>query len=411
MKTPVKISIKNTSLFDPDLKETLLSACEEPLGSLERETVYSLRLSFDERQIYDKLRVEHFQIPEEALPRYLRGQLLSGKEKVYQLLSYQLNLAIEYLEKEDILLNNCQITGVMDLAPDILEFTLTPMEEPALQPEPASKSESVLRSKSTSKQRQLRDEKCTGKDAGKRKKKEKQIKVISIMPSMTSFMMNLASLGQQREKELIRAVGSAERYKKYESLLGFTRLEEKYRMFKAEYGSIDSFNRSETELLQKKFLEQLEEECRKVKANLKGNSFSDESAEETPEDNAKEENLFLIAGMQVYKLTKAGRRGRVCVGCVDLMSNGRVLRLVCRTTGKAKISQELFEPYTIREETKRTNSDLLQSIRQMTAQADAALREAGFTMETEVIDRLLKFMDLKGVLRNMRKQSILKSNL
>lgn len=81
MKTPVKIPIKNTSLFDPVLKETLLSASEEPLGLLESETVCSLRLDFDEMQIYDKRRVEHLQVPEEALPRYLRGQLLRGIEK------------------------------------------------------------------------------------------------------------------------------------------------------------------------------------------------------------------------------------------------------------------------------------------------------------------------------------------
>lgn len=48
MKTPVKIPIKNTSLFDTVLKETLLSASEEPLDSLESETVCSLRLAFDE---------------------------------------------------------------------------------------------------------------------------------------------------------------------------------------------------------------------------------------------------------------------------------------------------------------------------------------------------------------------------
>lgn len=319
MKTPIKILVKNTSLFDPALKETLLGACKEQLGSLECETVYRLRLAFDEMQIYDKYRVEHFRLPEEALPRYLRGQLLSRKEKVYQLLSYQLNLAIEYLEEKGVQLNYCEMTGVLDLAPDTLELTLTPMEEPVLQPESV-------------------------KGIGKRKKKEKQIKVISIMPSITSFMMNLASLGEQREKKLIRAVGSAERYKKYESLLGFSRLEENYRMFKAEYGSIDCFRTLEME---------------KLNTNLKGNGSSDGAAESTPEANVKKEKQFQIAEMQIYKLTKAGRRGRVCVGAADLMSDGRVIRFVCRPSEKAKNLQEMFAPYSIREETKRTNSDLL----------------------------------------------------
>lgn len=391
METPMKISVKNTSLFDPALKETLLGACKNQLGSLERETVYRFRMAFDEMQIYDNLHVEHFQIPEEALPRYLRGRLLSGKEKVYELLSYQLNQAIEYLEENDVLLKYCEMTGVMDLAPDTLELTLTPVEEPVSGLEPASRQGQPQAVKGT----------------GKRKKKEKQIKVISIMPSITSFMANLAALGEQRKQKLIRAVGSAERYKKYESLLGFSRLDENYRMFQAEYGSIDSFKTLEMEKLQKKFLEQLEKECERVKTDSKDNGSSEEAAEQTPETNVKKENQFLIAEMKIYKLTKAGCRGRVCVGIIDLMSDGRVLRFVRRPSGKAKILQEMFDSYAIWEETKRTNSELFHSISQMAAQVDASLQEVGYTMETEVIDRLLKFMDLKGMLRNMRKQSIL----
>lgn len=391
METPMKILVKNTSLFDPVLKETLLGAGKDQLDTLERETVYRFRMAFDEMQIYDNLRVEHFRIPEEALPRYLRGQLLSGKEKVYELLSYQLNQAIEYLEENDVLLKYCEMTGVMDLPPDTLELTLTPVEEPVSSLEPASRQGQPQAVKRT----------------GKRKKKEKQIKVISIMPSITSFMANLAALGEQRKQKLIRAVGSAERYKKYESLLGFSRLEENYRTFQTEYGSIDSFKTLEMEKLRKKFLEQLEKECERVKTDSKDNGSSEEAAEQTPETNVKKENQFLIAEMQIYKLTKAGRRGRVCVGIVDLMSDGRVLRFVRRPSGKAKILQEMFTPYAIWEESKRTNSELFHSISQMAAQVDASLQEVGYTMETEVIDRLLKFMDLKGMLRNMRKQSIL----
>lgn len=391
METPMKILVKNTSLFDPVLKETLLGAGKDQLDTLERETVYRFRMAFDEMQIYDNLRVEHFRIPEEALPRYLRGQLLSGKEKVYELLSYQLNQAIEYLEENDVLLKYCEMTGVMDLPPDTLELTLTPVEEPVSSLEPASRQGQPQAVKRT----------------GKRKKKEKQIKVISIMPSITSFMANLAALGEQRKQKLIRAVGSAQRYKKYESLLGFSRLEENYRTFQTEYGSIDSFKTLEMEKLRKKFLEQLEKECERVKTDSKDNGSSEEAAEQTPETNVKKENQFLVAEMQIYKLTKAGRRGRVCVGIVDLMSDGRVLRFVRRPSGKAKILQEMFTPYAIWEESKRTNSELFHSISQMAAQVDASLQEVGYTMETEVIDRLLKFMDLKGMLRNMRKQSIL----
>lgn len=391
METPMKILVKNTSLFDPVLKETLLGAGKDQLDTLERETVYRFRMAFDEMQIYDNLRVEHFRIPEEALPRYLRGQLLSGKEKVYELLSYQLNQAIEYLEENDVLLKYCEMTGVMDLPPDTLELTLTPVEEPVSSLEPASRQGQPQAVKRT----------------GKRKKKEKQIKVISIMPSITSFMANLTALGEQRKQKLIRAVGSAQRYKKYESLLGFSRLEENYRTFQTEYGSIDSFKTLEMEKLRKKFLEQLEKECERVKTDSKDNGSSEEAAEQTPETNVKKENQFLIAEMQIYKLTKAGRRGRVCVGIIDLMSDGRVLRFVRRPSGKAKILQETFDSYAIWEESKRTNNELFHSISQMAAQVDASLQEVGYTMETEVIDRLLKFMDLKGMLRNMRKQSIL----
>lgn len=85
----MKIIFENTDLFEIDLRNKLINAIEDQMNDLLKDKYYKLHLGFNEAVIKDYTRIENFEIPEESLPKYQQGIVLSNEDKLYAILSYQ----------------------------------------------------------------------------------------------------------------------------------------------------------------------------------------------------------------------------------------------------------------------------------------------------------------------------------
>lgn len=155
----MKIRFDNTDLFEIDLRNKLLNAIEDQMDNLLKDKIYKLHLNFNEELIKDHTRIENFKIPEESLPKYKQGIVLSNEDKLYAILSYQIDTVMKAVEEHGIVLRHCDITGSPFVPMSNMEFSLE--EYNAHDEEIRTKKGNI--------------------------KKIKMPKVIGIMPSLTGF--------------------------------------------------------------------------------------------------------------------------------------------------------------------------------------------------------------------------------
>ena len=426
----MKITLSDTDIFTPNLKEQFLRELKPRLGELDLEKTYTLTLFFDEYCLLDREQMDAFVIPREALPRYLQDREMTGEEKRSQLLSYQLGEAAACLGELGIRSWLFNITGIVMADSPRLILTL---------------EEGKPFSEETSSGRRRRK----GTDTVPR--------VFSIMPSMRGFEKNLAGLAERWTDELVQAFGSKKLYEQYEKVLGWGKLREILSRFRQEYGSGFFGLPEEKRKLQAEFLRMVREATeekngagpeagdggrtadggeksadggRTADAGV-GNDGGEKGAAKTGtpavgQTSGKREKRVTICRMPVSARTKTGRKSRRQAGWVLLETDGRGLWLTWEKKTPGETAVTLPEGYGDADgrgdlegrgalegsgnigETAKSSQAILAEIRRLTGQAKEMLTGQGYVLETDPVDQILAFTDLKEMMKKIRRDLLLK---
>lgn len=363
----MKILFENTDLFEADLRTKLRSAIEGQMVDLPKDKMYKIHLGFDEKLINDYTRIESFEIPENALPKYMRGVVLTNKDKLDALLSYQINTVIKEVEEYGILVSSGDITGSPFILMKNMEFSLEAYPE---------------------------DESTTKIGV---KKKNNMPKTIVIMPSLSGFANNINNFFEKYEKRrddnLIKAFGDEKLYEKYNSILEKNVLYNIYEDFKKEYGDLWAVSRSHGKVLRKKFLDSV-----RIKAGFIADEFEKKEILQPLEFK-----LFLLYSIPVFKRTKVNRSVPKYIGYAKLLTNGRIIKVEYEANSKTyAIPQENFKNCFKEIEQENNNRKLLKSIRDLVEQTEQCCSEYGYVLEKSLVDNVIAFMDIKNMLKNAR---------
>ena len=433
----MKITLSETDIFTPNLKEQFLRELKPRLGELDLEKTYTLTLFFDEYCLLDREQMDAFVIPREALPRYLQDREMTGEEKRSQLLSYQLGEAAACLGELGIRSWLFNITGIVMADSPRLILTL---------------EEGKPFSEETSSGRRRRK----GTDTVPR--------VFSIMPSMRGFEKNLAGLAERWTDELVQAFGSKKLYEQYEKILGWGKLREILTRFRQEYGRGFFGLPEEKRKLQAEFLRMVREAAegkngagpeagdggrivgcgekaadggektadggRAADAGVENDGGEEDTAKtETPavgQTSGKREKRVTICRMPVSAKTKTGRKSRRQAGWVLLETDGRGLWLTWEKKTPGETAVTLPEGYGDADgrgdlegrgalegagnigETAKSSQAILAEIRRLTGQAKEMLTGQGYVLETDPVDQILAFTDLKEMMKKIRRDLLLK---
>ena len=433
----MKITLSDTDIFTPNLKEQFLRELKPRLGELDLEKTYTLTLFFDEYCLLDREQMDAFVIPREALPRYLQDREMTGEEKRSQLLSYQLGEAAACLGELGIRSWLFNITGIVMADSPRLILTL---------------EEGKPFSEETSSGRRRRK----GTDTVPR--------VFSIMPSMRGFEKNLAGLAERWTDELVQAFGSKKLYEQYEKILGWGKLREILTRFRQEYGRGFFGLPEEKRKLQAEFLRMVREAAegkngagpeaadggrivgcgekaadggektadggRAADAGVENDGGEEDTAKtETPavgQTSGKREKRVTICRMPVSAKTKTGRKSRRQAGWVLLETDGRGLWLTWEKKTPGETAVTLPEGYGDADgrgdlegrgalegsgnigETAKSSQAILAEIRRLTGQAKEMLTGQGYVLETDPVDQILAFTDLKEMMKKIRRDLLLK---
>ena len=433
----MKITLSDTDIFTPNLKEQFFRELKPRLGELDLEKTYTLTLFFDEYCLLDREQMDAFVIPREALPRYLQDREMTGEEKRSQLLSYQLGEAAACLGELGIRSWLFNITGIVMADSPRLILTL---------------EEGKPFSEETSSGRRRRK----GTDTVPR--------VFSIMPSMRGFEKNLAGLAERWTDELVQAFGSKKLYEQYEKVLGWGKLREILSRFRQEYGSGFFGLPEEKRKLQAEFLRMVREAAegkngagpeagdggrivgcgekaadggektadggRAADAGVENDGGEEDTAKtETPavgQTSGKREKRVTICRMPVSARTKTGRKSRRQAGWVLLETDGRGLWLTWEKKTPGETAVTLPEGYGDADgrgdlegrgalegsgnigETAKSSQAILAEIRRLTGQAKEMLTGQGYVLETDPVDQILAFTDLKEMMKKIRRDLLLK---
>ena len=408
----MKITLSDTDIFTPNLKEQFLRELKPRLGELDLEKTYTLTLFFDEYCLLDREQMDAFVIPREALPRYLQDREMTGEEKRSQLLSYQLGEAAACLGELGIRSWLFNITGIVMADSPRLILTL---------------EEGKPFSEETSSGRRRRK----GTDTVPR--------VFSIMPSMRGFEKNLAGLAERWTDELVQAFGSKKLYEQYEKVLGWGKLREILSRFRQEYGSGFFGLPEEKRKLQAEFLRMVREATeekngagpeagdggrtadggeksadggRTADAGV-GNDGGEKGAAKTGtpavgQTSGKREKRVTICRMPVSARTKTGRKSRRQAGWVLLETDGRGLWLTWEKKTPRETAVAFPEVSGDIGETAKSSQAILAEIRRLTGQAKEMLTGQGYVLETDPVDQILAFTDLKEMMKKIRRDLLLK---
>ncbi len=426
----MKITLSDTDIFTPNLKEQFLRELKPRLGELDLEKTYTLTLFFDEYCLLDREQMDAFVIPREALPRYLQDREMTGEEKRSQLLSYQLGEAAACLGELGIRSWLFNITGIVMADSPRLILTL---------------EEGKPFSEETSSGRRRRK----GTDTVPR--------VFSIMPSMRGFEKNLAGLAERWTDELVQAFGSKKLYEQYEKILGWGKLREILTRFRQEYGRGFFGLPEEKRKLQAEFLRMVREAAeekngagpeagdggrtadggektadggRAADAGV-GNDGGEKGTAKTGtpavgQTSGKREKRVTICRMPVSAKTKTGRKSRRQAGWVLLETDGRGLWLTWEKKTPRETAVTLPEGYGDADgrgdlegrgalegsgnigETAKSSQAILAEIRRLTGQAKEMLTGQGYVLETDPVDQILAFTDLKEMMKKIRRDLLLK---
>ena len=433
----MKITLSDTDIFTPNLKEQFLRELKPRLGELDLEKTYTLTLFFDEYCLLDREQMDAFVIPREALPRYLQDREMTGEEKRSQLLSYQLGEAAACLGELGIRSWLFNITGIVMADSPRLILTL---------------EEGKPFSEETSSGRRRRK----GTDTVPR--------VFSIMPSMRGFEKNLAGLAERWTDELVQAFGSKKLYEQYEKILGWGKLREILTRFRQEYGRGFFGLPEEKRKLQAEFLRMVREAAegkngagpeagdggrivgcgekaadggektadggRAADAGVENDGGEEDTAKTgTPavgQTSEKREKRVTICRMPVSARTKTGRKSRRQAGWVLLETDGRGLWLTWEKKTPRETAVTLPEGYGDADgrgdlegrgalegsgnigETAKSSQAILAEIRRLTGQAKEMLTGQGYVLETDPVDQILEFTDLKEMMKKIRRDLLLK---
>ena len=433
----MKITLSDTDIFTPNLKEQFLRELKPRLGELDLEKTYTLTLFFDEYCLLDREQMDAFVIPREALPRYLQDREMTGEEKRSQLLSYQLGEAAACLEELGVRSWLFNITGIVMADSPRLILTL---------------EEGKPFSEETSSGRRRRK----GTDTVPR--------VFSIMPSLRGFEKNLAGLAERWTDELVQAFGSKKLYEQYEKVLGWGKLREILTRFRQEYGRGFFGLPEEKRKLQAEFLRMVREAAegkngagpeagdggrivgcgekaadggektadggRAADAGVENDGGEEDTAKtETPavgQTSGKREKRVTICRMPVSAKTKTGRKSRRQAGWVLLETDGRGLWLTWEKKTPGETAVTLPEGYGDADgrgdlegrgalegsgnigETAKSSQAILAEIRRLTGQAKEMLTGQGYVLETDPVDQILAFKDLKEMMKKIRRDLLLK---
>ena len=413
----MKITLSETDIFTPNLKEQFFRELKPRLGELDLEKTYTLTLFFDEYCLLDREQMDAFVIPREALPRYLQDREMTGEEKRSQLLSYQLGEAAACLGELGIRSWLFNITGIVMADSPRLILTL---------------EEGKPFSEETSSGRRRRK----GTDTVPR--------VFSIMPSMRGFEKNLAGLAERWTDELVQAFGSKKLYEQYEKILGWGKLREILTRFRQEYGRGFFGLPEEKRKLQAEFLRMVKEAAeeksgagpeagdggRAAAAGVGNDGREKDTAKtETPavgQTSGKREKRVTICRMPVSAKTKTGRKSRRQAGWVLLETDGRGLWLTWEKKTPGETAVTLPEGYGDADgrgdlegrgalegsgnigETAKSSQAILAEIRRLTGQAKEMLTGQGYVLETDPVDQILAFTDLKEMMKKIRRDLLLK---
>lgn len=426
----MKITLSDTDIFTPNLKEQFFRELKPRLGELDLEKTYTLTLFFDEYCLLDGKQMDAFVIPREALPRYLQDREMTGEEKRSQLLSYQLGEAAACLGELGIRSWLFNITGIVMADSPRLILTL---------------EEGKPFSEETSSGRRRRK----GTDTVPR--------VFSIMPSMRGFEKNLAGLAERWTDELVQAFGSKKLYEQYEKILGCGKLREILTRFRQEYGRGFFGLPEEKRKLQAEFLRMVREAAeekngagpeagdggrtadggeksadggRTADAGVGNDGGEKGTAKtETPavgQTSGKREKRVTICRMPVSARTKTGRKSRRQAGWVLLETDGRGLWLTWEKKTPRETAVAFPEGYGDADgrgnlegrgalegsgdigETAKSSQAILAEIRRLTGQAKEMLTGQGYVLETDPVDQILAFTDLKEMMKKIRRDLLLK---
>lgn len=413
----MKITLSDTDIFTPNLKEQFLWELKPRLGELDLEKTYTLTLFFDEYCLLDREQMDAFVIPREALPRYLQDREMTGEEKRSQLLSYQLGEAAACLEELGVRSWLFNITGIVMADSPRLILTL---EEGKPFPEETS--------------------------SGRRRRKGTDIvpRVFSIMPSLRGFEKNLAGLAERWTDELVQAFGSKKLYEQYEKVLGWGKLREILSRFRQEYGSGFFGLPEEKRRLQAEFLRMVKEAAEeksgagpeagdggRAAAAGVGNDGREKGTAKTGtpavgQTSEKREKRVTICRMPVSARTKTGRKSRRQAGWVLLETDGRGLWLTWEKKTPRETAVTFPEGYGDANgrgnlegrgalegsgnigETAKSSQAILAEIRRLTGQAKEMLTGQGYVLETDPVDQILAFTDLKEMMKKIRRDLLLK---
>lgn len=426
----MKITLSDTDIFTPNLKEQFFQELKPRLGELDLEKTYTLTLFFDEYCLLDREQMDAFVIPREALPRYLQDREMTGEEKRSQLLSYQLGEAAACLGELGIRSWLFNITGIVMADSPRLILTL---------------EEGKPFSEETSSGRRRRK----GTDTVPR--------VFSIMPSMRGFEKNLAGLAERWTDELVQAFGSKKLYEQYEKILGWGKLREILTRFRQEYGRGFFGLPEEKRKLQAEFLRMVRETAEekngagpeagdggrtedggekaadggRAAAAGVGNDGREKGTAKTGtpavgQTSEKREKRVTICRMPVSSRTKTGRKSRRQAGWVLLETDGRGLWLTWEKKTPRETAVTLPEGYGDADgrgdlegrgalegsgnigETAKSSQAILAEIRRLTGQAKEMLTGQGYVLETDPVDQILAFTDLKEMMKKIRRDLLLK---
>ena len=359
----MKMILENSSIFDYDLAEKIHKMLEPEIHNLDASLQYDYSLQFPEEVIYDRYRMENFIIPEEETPPYKRGKMITDKDKIYDVLGYQLHVTQKEVEALGVNLCASGICGMPGIALDMIEIEL-----------------------------------CEGKVREKSDKKSKEPKVSSIMPSLTGFARNLMNFYEATEKrrndKLESAFGNQKTYEKYKTVLDTEKMYEVYQSFEKQYGEDWVYSRNYRELLREKFIKNIE-----IQAGV---------IEESADVNAIREPLILpeklIYEIPVCRMTKTKRKVHKSAGYIKVLTNGKIVRV--KYEGKipelADLQEKLKACYFGAAD-KDSNNKLINMMNQLIVDAERICNDCGYSLEREGFDNILSCLDLRKALNRARR--------
>ncbi|MTK12244.1 MAG: hypothetical protein F8N39_09180 [Clostridiaceae bacterium] len=362
----MEIIIEDTNLVDRELDKKVRKELRDKVREFDKNKKYTMDLEFCEYFIECQSEIDLYEIPEESLPPYQRGKELKGEEKMYALLSYRIDTVKKIIEEYGIKLGNCSIKGIPFMEFNKIELCFVEEEDTHL------------------------DNSC-------KRKKDKTIRVIGIIPSLSGFFENLKSVSEKIqnkiETELLNVFDDKKEYDKYKSLVDKFELYTILTDFKKEYGDMWMYSKEHKSELKKKFIKTIE-----IKAGIISDYILKESILKPLVCKT-----VLIYEIPVYKMNKKNSGVHKHIGHIRLLTNGRIINVKYQPNSKSyAILDEIFGECIISVTSQDNNKKLLKIIEELVNRVDEICQRFGYVLEKDIIHNVLEYMNIKNVLKKAR---------